>query len=125
MCVFNCSFCKTYTYLNHTQCISSVFLALRRMKLHFAAVIVYVYLSPLSLKIRSVRPRGLPIVLSASPLCMTALSLRCLTKQHHWNAGDASPLWHKARFIDTPFSHSFEYNQRYLSGLGFWLIQRM
>lgn len=103
--------------------ISSVCLALMRMELHFAAVIVDVDFPPLSLKIRFARPRGLPIVLSASPLCMTALCRRCSTKQPHWNAANAPPLWHKKHFIDTLFLHSSEYNQRYLSGLGSWLIQ--
>lgn len=68
--------------------VSSVFPTLMRMELHSLAVIVDVYFPPLSLKIRFVRPSGLPIVLSASPLCMSAPCRRCSTKQPHWNAAN-------------------------------------
>lgn len=132
-CVFNCGVlwdvhtwpCLQEQPLSHTDAhtLAALCLALMRMELHFAAVIVDVDFPPLSLKIRFARPRGLPIVLSASPLCMTALCRRCSTKQPHWNAANAPPLWHKKHFIDTLFLHSSEYNQRYLSGLGSWLIQ--
>lgn len=114
---------STATQSHRCTYISSVWLALMRMELYFVAVIVDVDFPPLSLKIRFAGPRGLPIVLSASPLCMTALCRRCSTKQPHWNAVNAPPLWHKKHFIDTLFLHSSEYNQRYLSGLGSWLIQ--
>lgn len=111
-CVFNCSILGTYmtmatrivTQPHTSRGITSVLLALMTMKLNFLAVIVDVYFPPLSLKTWFVRPRGLLIVLSASPLCMTVLCLRCSTKQPHWNAANASPLWHKAHFIDTYFS---------------------
>lgn len=57
--------------------ISSQFLPLMRTELHFLAVIVCVYSPPLSPQISFVGPGGLPIVLSASPLCMTVPSRRC------------------------------------------------
>lgn len=84
--------------------ISGVFLTLMTTKSHFLAVIADMRFPPLSLKIMFVRLRGPPIVLSASPLCMTALCRRCSTKQPHWNAANAPPLWHETHFIDTYFS---------------------
>lgn len=132
-CVFNCCIWETYmtvpartvTPPHKRSDISSVFQALMTMKLHFLAVIVDVYFPLLSLKIMFVTPRGLPIVLSASPLCMTALCRRCSTKQPHWNAANASPLWHKTHFYRHLFLHSSEYNQKNLSGLGLWLMRWM
>lgn len=91
---------------DYTWHIGSLFLTLMRMELHLVAVIVHVYSPPLSPKISFVGPGGLPIVLSASPLCMTALCRRCSAKRPHWHAANASPLWHKTRFIDTLFLRS-------------------
>lgn len=75
-----------------------------RMKPQFLAVIVDLYFPPFSLKTMFVRPRGPSIVMSASPLCTTGLCRRCSTKQPHWNAANAPPLWHETHFIDTYFS---------------------